>query len=173
MHRARIDRPCVRMMKIESDPNYVGMRILIALGLALTACARPSSNTPTPASTSYPSSYETIITGGKIIDGTGNAWVYGDVGIADGRIARITPPGMLARAQAQRRIDARGLVVAPGVIDIQAHSEEQLLYGDSRVIGMITQGVTTMIMGEGETPGQMSATMFADYLKIGRASCRE
>src|SRR4051812_44007153 len=142
------------------------MRHLFAFSLALTACARASSNTAAPAA-SYPSSYETIITGGKIIDGTGNAWVYGDVGIAGGRIARITPPGMLARAQAQRRIDARGLVVAPGVIDIQAHSEEQLLYGDSRVMGMITQGVTTMIMGEGETPGQMSATMFADYLKSG------
>ena len=72
---------------------------------------------------------------------------------------------MLAKRAAQRRIDARGLVVAPGVIDIQAHSEEQLLYGDSRVMGMITQGVTTMIMGEGETPGQMSQTMFNDYLK--------
>jgi dihydroorotase/N-acyl-D-amino-acid deacylase len=135
----------------------------LALILALAACA-PASNVPTPA-TSYPTSYETVITGGKIIDGTGNAWVYGDVGISGGRIARITPPGMLARAQAQRRIDARGLVVAPGVIDIQAHSEEQLLYGDSRVMGMITQGVTTMIMGEGETPGQMSSTMFADSLK--------
>ena len=137
----------------------------IILAIALAACA-PSSNVPTPA-TSYPTSYETVITGGKIIDGTGNAWVYGDVGIAGGRIARITPPGMLARAQAQRRIDARGLVVAPGVIDIQAHSEEQLLYGDSRVMGMITQGVTTMIMGEGETPGQVSSTTLADYLKSG------
>src|SRR4029079_2698614 len=122
--------------------------------------------TAAPAA-SYPSSYETIITGGKIIDGTGNAWVYGDVGIAGGRIARITPPGMLARASAQRRIDARGLVVAPGVIDIQAHSEEQLLYRDSRVMGMITQGVTTMIMGEGDTPGQMSAAMIADTLRSG------
>jgi dihydroorotase/N-acyl-D-amino-acid deacylase len=138
---------------------------LFALAIAVAACTR-ASTAPTPA-TLYPSSYETVITGGKIIDGTGNAWVYGDVGIAGGRIARITPPGMLARAQAQRRIDARGLVVAPGVIDIQAHSEEQLLYGDSRVMGMITQGVTTMIMGEGETPGQWSSIMFADYLKSG------
>ena len=140
------------------------MRPTLLLALGLAACARPNSSAPTPAAAS---SYETIITGGKIIDGTGNAWVYGDIGLNGGRIARITPPGMLARAQAGRRIDARGLVVAPGVIDIQAHSEEQLLTGDSRVVGMITQGVTTMIMGEGDTPGQMSATMFADYLKSG------
>src|SRR5262245_55059453 len=147
-------------------PMFAAMRpFSFALAIALAACTHAPS-TPSPV-TAYPSSYETVISGGKIVDGTGNAWVYGDIGIKDGRIARITPPGMLARASAQRRIDARGLVVAPGVIDIQAHSEGELLYGDSRVVGMITQGVTTMIMGEGETPGQWSQTMFNDYLKSG------
>jgi len=140
------------------------MRLFI-LCIALAACTR-ASTAPTPA-VAYPTSYETIITGGRIVDGTGNPWFYGDVGIVGDRIARITPAGILAKASAARRIDARGLVVAPGVIDIQAHSEEQLLYGDSRVVGMVTQGVTTMIMGEGETPGQLSQTMFNDYLKSG------
>src|SRR5690349_8181788 len=139
---------------------------LAALALSLGACVRPATTTRTPAPASA-QSYDVVITGGRIVDGTGNAWVYGDVGIVGDRIARVTPAGTLARATAKRRIDARGLVVAPGVIDIQAHSEEQLLTGDSRVVGMITQGVTTMIMGEGETPGQMSTTMFADYLKSG------
>jgi len=137
------------------------MRYLF-LTLALAGCAR-ASTAPSPA----PSSFETVITGGKIVDGTGNAWFYGDVGIVGDRIARITPAGMLRNAPAQRRIDARGLVVSPGVIDIQAHSEEQLLNGDSRVVGMITQGVTTMIMGEGDTPGQISRTMLEDYLRSG------
>jgi dihydroorotase/N-acyl-D-amino-acid deacylase len=144
---------------------FAAMR-LIFLTLVLAACTR-ASTAPTPSGTSYPTSYDLVVSGGKIVDGTGNPWLYGDVGVNGGRIARITPPGMLARASAKRRIDARGLVVAPGVIDIQAHSEEQLLTGDSRVVGMITQGVTTMIMGEGETPGQMSQTMFNDYLKSG------
>ncbi|HEX7939913.1 MAG TPA: amidohydrolase family protein, partial [Gemmatimonadaceae bacterium] len=97
-------------------------------------------------------------------------WYYGDVGIRGERIVRITAPGMLRGAPAARRIDAKGLVVAPGVIDIQAQSTEELLVGDSRVVSMITQGVTTMILGEGETPGQLSATMFADYLKSGDTS---
>ena len=144
---------------------FATMKPIVILALALTACTR-ASTAPAP-SPAYPGSYETVITGGKIVDGTGNAWFYGDIGIVGDRIARITPVGMLTRVPAERYINARGLVVAPGVIDIQAHSEEQLLYGDSRVMGMITQGVTTMIMGEGETPGQVSQTMFNDYLKSG------
>src|SRR5438046_6349267 len=130
------------------------MRKLLLL-LALSACARPST-APTPAT-----SFETVITGGRIVDGTGNPWYYGDVGIVGDRIARLAPAGMLRNASANRRIDARGLVVAPGVIDIQAHSEEPLLTGDSRVVSMITQGVTTMIMGEGDTPGPMNDKLLA------------
>jgi N-acyl-D-amino-acid deacylase len=131
------------------------MRHLLPL-LALCACAR-ASTAPTP----IPSLFETVITGGKIVDGTGNPWFYGDVGITGDRIMRIAPAGMLRSASATRRIDARGLVVAPGVIDIQAHSEGPLLTGDSRVVSMITQGVTTMIMGEGDTPGPMNDKLLA------------
>jgi N-acyl-D-amino-acid deacylase len=135
---------------------------LLAVILAALACARTAPS-PSPA----PTSYETVISGGKIVDGTGNPWFYGDIGIVGDRIVRVTPAGMLRNARAYRQIDARGLVVAPGVIDIQAHSEEQLLNGDSRVVGMITQGVTTMIMGEGDTPGQVSTGMLSDYLASG------
>ena len=131
----------------------------VALIAALAGCARPST-APSPNAP-----YDIVITNGRIVDGTGNAWYYGDVGIRGERIARITPAGMLAGARTARRIDAKGLVVAPGVIDIQAHSEDALLGGDSRVVSMITQGVTTMIMGEGDTPGQMSQRMYDEWLK--------
>jgi dihydroorotase/N-acyl-D-amino-acid deacylase len=131
------------------------MRYLL-LPLALAACTRPTT-APAPS----PTSFETVITGGKIVDGTGNPWFYGDVGINGDRITRLAPAGLLRNASAQRRIDARGLVVAPGVIDIQAHSEGPLLTGDSRVVSMITQGVTTMIMGEGDTPGPMNDKLLA------------
>jgi N-acyl-D-amino-acid deacylase len=108
-------------------------------------------------------SYDVVIEGGRVVDGSGNPWFYGDVAIKGDRIARITPAGLLARARAGRRIDARGLVVAPGFIDIQAHSGSALLRGDGRVISMVTQGVTTMILGEGATPAPANAGVTAMY----------
>ncbi|HJQ20075.1 MAG TPA: D-aminoacylase [Gemmatimonadaceae bacterium] len=138
-------------------------KAVIAFMLATSACARSTTPSTAPATTSF----TTVVTGGRIVDGTGNPWFYGDVGIVGDRIVRVTPAGMLRNAAATRRIDARGLVVAPGVIDIQAHSEDELLTGDSRVVGMITQGVTTMIMGEGDTPGQVSQTSLREYLASG------
>lgn len=135
-------------------------RLALAAALAAIAGCTRVSTAPSPDAP-----LDLVIENGRIVDGTGNAWFYGDIGIRGDRIARVTPAGMLRDVRATRRINARGLVVAPGVIDIQAHSEEALLYGDSRVVSMITQGITTMIMGEGDTPGQISSTMFADYLK--------
>src|SRR2546430_16743751 len=115
--------------------------------VALIACvvlacgpkAGPGAVAPAPAG----SPYDVVIEGGRIVDGTGNAWFYGDVAITGDRIARIAPPGSLREARTRERVDARGLVVAPGFIDIQAHSRDALLIGDGRVVGKVTQGVTT------------------------------
>ena len=95
--------------------------------------------------------YDLIIENGKIVDGTGSAWFYGDLALKDDRIARITPPGLLGTKSATKRIDALGHVIAPGFIDIQSHSRYAFLHGDGRVISKVTQGVTTEIMGEGTT----------------------
>jgi len=96
--------------------------------------------------------FDWVVEGGRIVDGTGSAWFYGDIGLQGDRIARITPSGGLAKAQAKQRLDARGLVVAPGFIDIQGQSGKPLLVGDGRVVSKVTQGVTTEILGEGRTP---------------------
>lgn len=110
--------------------------------------------------------YDIIISNGKIVDGTGNPWFYGDLAISGDHIARVAPAGTLKEAAARERIDAKGLVVAPGVIDIQAQSYPELLSGDSRVVGMITQGVTTMILGEGDTPAPANEKLFQSSAAI-------
>jgi N-acyl-D-amino-acid deacylase len=94
---------------------------------------------------------DTLITGGRVVDGTGNPWCYGDVAIRADRIADITPPGQIPPEQAREVVDARGMVVCPGFIDIQSHSILTLMR-DGRSLSKITQGVTTEIMGEAWTP---------------------
>jgi len=93
--------------------------------------------------------YDVVLRNGRIIDGTGAAWYLGDLAIRDGRIARVTPAGVLRGAAASRTVDATGMVIAPGFIDIQSHSRGSLLAGDGRVVSKITQGITTEILGEG------------------------
>src|SRR5580704_18045760 len=68
--------------------------------------------------------YDLVIRNGHIVDGTGSPWYSGDLAIQAGRIARI---GQLAQAEAKRTIDANGLVVAPGFIDMLGQSELTIL----------------------------------------------
>jgi N-acyl-D-amino-acid deacylase len=113
--------------------------------------------------------YDAVLTGGRIVDGTGNAWFYGDLAIRDGRIARIAPPGVLRNAAATERIDVTGLVVAPGFFDIQSHSRDAFLSKDGRVISKVTQGVTTEIMGEGWTNAPSNDKTMMGERETGRA----
>ena len=104
--------------------------------------------------------YDVVIANGRIVDGTGNAWFYGDVAIRGDRIATIVRRGGLAGVSARRRIDAAGMVVAPGFLDVQ--SGGPYLTGDGRDVGKLTQGVTTEIMGEAYTGAPISDLTLAD-----------
>jgi N-acyl-D-amino-acid deacylase len=87
--------------------------------------------------------FDLLLRGGKIVDGTGNAWFYGDVGIKNGKIARV---GQLSNATAAKILDAKGLIVCPGFIDVHTHIEEdefKLPTADN----FIYDGVTTVVTG--------------------------
>jgi N-acyl-D-amino-acid deacylase len=92
-----------------------------------------------------PRPFDLVITNGHIIDGTGSPWYSGDVGIRDGRVAAI---GVLSAAPRARTVDAKGMVVAPGFIDMLGQSELTILV-DPRLPSKIYQGITTEITGEG------------------------
>ena len=91
--------------------------------------------------------YDIVIRNGRIIDGTGSPWYAGDVAIRGGRIAAI---GRLAEAPARRTVNARGMVVAPGFIDMLGQSELTILV-NPHLPSKIYQGITTEITGEGDS----------------------
>jgi dihydroorotase/N-acyl-D-amino-acid deacylase len=96
-----------------------------------------------PARTDGP--YDIILTGGWIVDGSGNPRYRGDVAIRGDRIAAA---GFLGAVAARETLDVSGLVVAPGFIDMMGQSEINVLI-DNRVLSKITQGITTEVTGEG------------------------
>jgi dihydroorotase/N-acyl-D-amino-acid deacylase len=108
------------------------------------------------------SDYDVIIVNGRVVDGSGNAWFYGDVALRGDKIVRVVRRGQLGDAHAAKRIDATGMVVAPGFIDIQGQSGDLFLRGDGRDVGKLTQGVTTEILGEAYTVAPVSAQTIAD-----------
>ncbi|MFN8004693.1 MAG: amidohydrolase family protein, partial [Acidobacteriota bacterium] len=112
--------------------------------------------------------FDLLIRNGRVVDGTGNPSYLADVGIRDGRIAAI---GRLAERKATRTIDAAGLVVAPGFIDIHNHSDDTILE-DGNAESMVRQGVTTMIFGEGGSAAPSDkwkdfASYYAELLRRG------
>ena len=95
--------------------------------------------------------YDVLISGAKVVDGSGNPWFYADVALRGDRIAAIAPPGRIERSSAAEVVDASGHVVSPGFIDIQSHSLVPFLTNGAS-LSKVTQGVTTEILGEGWTP---------------------
>jgi len=117
-----------------------GMRFWIFSILLLAACGRGPRSEP---------AYDLVISGGLVVDGTGAPGIYADVAIRGESIAAV---GRISAAGAARAVDASGLVVAPGIIDIHSHSDYALLV-DGNAESKIRQGVTTEIIGEATSAG--------------------
>ncbi len=114
--------------------TFITALAVAALGTAVDLSAQSNQE----------ATFDVLIRGGRIVDGTGNPWFYGDVGIRGDRIVAV---GRLANADATRVIDATGLVVAPGFIDLHTHSDNALL-NDGDAQSKVRQGVTLDITGE-------------------------
>jgi N-acyl-D-aspartate/D-glutamate deacylase len=119
------------------------MRPILLCALLVLA---PLSSAETPAP------FDVVIRGGHVIDGTGSPWYAADVGIRAGRIAAI---GNLADEPARSRIEAHGLVVAPGFIDMLGQSEITILV-EPHLPSKIFQGITTEVTGEGGSAAPLS-----------------
>lgn len=89
--------------------------------------------------------FDIILKNGKIINGTGNPWFYGDVGIKGDLIAAI---GNLEGQKAKKEVDASGLVITPGFIDVHTHCDSGLANPETRAnLNYLSQGVTTVVGG--------------------------
>jgi N-acyl-D-amino-acid deacylase len=105
-----------------------------------------------------PPEFDLLFLDGRIVDGSGAPWFNGDVGIKGDRIAAL---GQLKGASAATRVDATGLVVAPGFIDMLGQSEFNVLV-DGRAASKVTMGVTTEVTGEGQSIAPVSDSMLED-----------
>src|SRR5437764_946546 len=101
--------------------------------------------------------YAIVTRHGKVVDGTGNPWVYADLAIRGDKIVAV---GRVS-GTAKREIDARGLIVAPGFIDMHSHSDS-LLLEDGNAPSKVRQGVTMEILGEGNSAGPYTGETRAD-----------
>ena len=135
----------VNMVSVSLDDPDATQKIA---GEALGEIAAAAYDAPLPKAqenASASSDFDVLIKNGHIIDGSGNPWVSGDIAIRGDRIAAI---GKLQNARAKRVIDAQGLVISPGFIDMLGQSEAALLI-DNRSLSKLSQGITTEITGEG------------------------
>ena len=131
-------------------------RITALLVLVIVTCAISSVPAAMPEA-----AFDIVIRNGHIVDGTGSPWYSGDVGIRGGKIAAI---GNLSEARSKRVIDARGMIVAPGFIDMLGQSELTILV-NPHLPSKVFQGITTEITGEGGSAAPLNdAIVKADHL---------
>jgi N-acyl-D-amino-acid deacylase len=117
--------------------------------LAALACARPPRRTAVPADDALApdpaDGYEVIVREGVVHDGGGGEPIEADVGIAGGRIVAVGP--RLQASRSTRELDARGLAVAPGFVDIHSHADGSMFL-DPRMESVVRQGITTVVVGQ-------------------------
>jgi N-acyl-D-amino-acid deacylase len=134
------------------------MRLSITFFLVLVACAFSACSSPANKAAEK-TGYDLVLANGRIVDGCGNPWFWGDLAIQNGRIAEIAPAGTL---QGKQRIDIAGRFISPGFIDIHTHSDLSIMV-NRRGESAIHQGVTTHLIGNcGSSPAPVDDAHLAD-----------
>ncbi len=108
--------------------------------------------------------YETVLSHGRVVDGCGNPWFWGDVALDGGRVAAVGPAGTL---RGRQTLDAGGRYVVPGLVDVHTHSDLSILV-NRRAESVVRQGVTTEVLGNcGLSPAPVAeehrAELFAQW----------
>ena len=134
------------------------LRIFTALGFMVFVCLTTCGSETL---------LDVVIRGGMVIDGTGNPRYIADVGVSDGRVSFI---GTIKSERARSVIDATGLVVAPGFIDMMGQTASPMLESDRSAINLLTQGITTINAGEGASAAPLSRE---NAKRAGYATMRE
>lgn len=115
--------------------------------------------------------FDLAICNGRVVDGTGAPWYEADVGIQDGKIVLI---GSIDASQARKVLDASGLIVAPGFIDMMGQNASPMLTSPEAAMNLLTQGITTINAGEGGSAAPLTPaagrrqgwTTFAEYFAL-------
>ncbi|HEX8852242.1 MAG TPA: amidohydrolase family protein, partial [Pyrinomonadaceae bacterium] len=115
--------------------------LALVVSLVATQAAGTRAQQPQPT-TDESRRFDLVITGARVVDGTGNPWFRADVAVKDGRIARV---GRVEASEARRVVDARGLVLAPGFIDVHTHVEG--IYEQPEAENFVRMGVTSLVTG--------------------------
>ncbi|HEX6623891.1 MAG TPA: D-aminoacylase [Pyrinomonadaceae bacterium] len=126
--------------------------VLLVIGLLLLGMLLPLTSCVAPEQAPE---FDVVIRGGTVYDGTGSEPVRADVGLRGDQVVTV---GDLSKSGAKMVVDAAGLAVAPGFVNMLSWSTESLIV-DGRSQGELRQGVTTQIMGEGSSMGPLSPEM--------------
>ena len=160
----------MQRLTISLPHRRAALRGIGAVALTLVAACAGLHATTNGSAGSADEPYDLVIANGRIVDGAGNAWFYGDVAIRGDHIVKIVRRGSAERLVARRSIDATGLVVAPGFIDIQAGGN--YISGDGRDVSKVTQGITTEIFGEAYTGAPISERSLENSSPAAAAAAR-
>lgn len=147
--KLRPRQPQLRLTRRTRSGTPVPLAAAAVLLLGASNARAQATQRATPA----PVTYDVVIHGGRIVDGTGAPWFAADLAVSNGRIAAI---GHIDPSRGTRAIDATGLIVAPGFIDMMGQTATPFLADPTSARNLLTQGITTINAGEGESSAPLA-----------------